>query len=492
MWFGCVVPPDCEGGPPNPPPPYPLPGGPPKPPRPKPRAVPSTSEVMRVFRFEVSWSACDCERRPAFTAASICFVSAETSASTRPLSDLPLVAFASCCERLARTERLEERALADAEVRRRSRELAEGATAAGPEAGTAAAAGEAARPAVAATHATSGPAKAAARLGRALPVERGGGVGGTCGDERDRDHGDDAELAVLRQRHEQIVADVPKRRLSIRCAFALYAISQDRHKPCLAGRGIVRGMNANLQAVEVVVPVHDEEHSLEANVDVLVSYLREEFPFPFGVVIADNASTDRTGELALELAARNSEVSTLHIDRKGRGLALRTAWLSSHADVVSYMDVDLSTNLESFLPLVAPLLSGHSEVAIGTRLGHGAHVRRQPRREVLSRGYNGIIHAGFRASFSDAQCGFKAIRADVARRLVPLVVDDGWFFDTELLLLAERNRMRIHEVPVDWIEDLDSRVDLVSTIGDDLRGLWRVRRAFWRGEGLALEPAVAL
>jgi len=251
-------------------------------------------------------------------------------------------------------------------------------------------------------------------------------------------------------------------------------------------------MNANLQAVEVVVPVHDEEHSLEANIDVLVGYLREEFPFPFGVVIADNASADRTDELARELAERYPEVAALHVDRKGRGLALRTAWLSSNADVVSYMDVDLSTNLESFLPLVAPLLSGHSELAIGTRLGHGAHVRRQLRREVLSRGYNAIIHTGFRASFSDAQCGFKAIRSDVARRLVPLVVDDGWFFDTELLLLAERNGMRVHEVPVDWIEDLDSRVELIPTIADDLRGLWRVRRSFWRGEGRVLEPAVAL
>ena len=133
------------------------------------------------------------------------------------------------------------------------------------------------------------------------------------------------------------------------------------------------------------------------------------------------------------------------------------------------MDVDLSTNLESFLPLVAPILSGHSEVAIGTRLGHSAHVRRRLGREVLSRGYNCLIHAGFRAHFSDAQCGFKALRGDVARRLLPLVEDDGWFFDTELLLLAERNGMRIYEVPVDWIEDLDSRVDLPSTIAGDLR-----------------------
>ena len=249
-------------------------------------------------------------------------------------------------------------------------------------------------------------------------------------------------------------------------------------------------MNANLQAVEIVVPVYNEERALRPNIELLLGYLREEFPFAFGVVIADNASTDSTPVLARELEGEHSELTYLRIDAKGRGLALRTAWLGSTADVVSYMDVDLSTNLTSFLPLVAPILSGHSELAIGTRLGHGAHIRRRLKREVLSRGYNALIHAGFRVGFSDAQCGFKAVRADVARRLVPMVADNGWFFDTELLLLAERNGMRIHEVPVDWIEDLDSRVDLGPTIAADLQGLWRVRRSFWRGEGALLEPAI--
>jgi glycosyltransferase involved in cell wall biosynthesis len=251
-------------------------------------------------------------------------------------------------------------------------------------------------------------------------------------------------------------------------------------------------MNANLQAVEVVVPVHDEERALRANITLLLDFLRDEFPFSFGIVIADNASTDATWQIARELEKEHSEISALHVARKGRGLALRTSWLSSRADVVAYMDVDLSTNMTSFLPLVAPILSGHSELAIGTRLSHGARITRQFKREVLSRGYNGLVRTGFRAAFSDAQCGFKAVRGDVARRLVPLVEDDGWFFDTELLLLAERNGMRIHEVPVDWIEDLDTRVDLLPTVTADLRGLWRVRRAFWRGRGAAPEaPAVA-
>jgi glycosyltransferase involved in cell wall biosynthesis len=237
--------------------------------------------------------------------------------------------------------------------------------------------------------------------------------------------------------------------------------------------------------VDVVVPVLDEERTLAANIELLVGYLRREYPFGFRVVIADNASTDSTPEIAAALAASHGEVDVLRLERKGRGLALRTAWLRSEADVVSYMDVDLSTNLESFLPLVAPILSGHSELAVGTRLARQAHVRRRLKREVLSRGYNTLVHAGFRACFSDAQCGFKAVRADVARRLLPLVEDEGWFFDTELLLLAERNGYRIHEVPVDWIEDLDSRVDLLPTIAGDLAGLVRMRRSFWRGGGRA-------
>jgi glycosyltransferase involved in cell wall biosynthesis len=259
-----------------------------------------------------------------------------------------------------------------------------------------------------------------------------------------------------------------------------------------SGRAAILGseVNANQQTVEIVIPVYNEQRTLVANVELLLDYLRAEFPFSFRVIVADNASADVTGELAAALAATHPEVTVLRLARKGRGLALRTAWLASTADVTSYMDVDLSTNLESLLPLVAPILSGHSEVSIGTRLAHHAHVRRRVKRELLSRGYNGLIHAGFRAGFTDAQCGFKAIRVDVARALLPLVEDDGWFFDTELLLIAERNGLRIHEVPVDWIEDLDSRVELLPTIAGDLAGLARMRRAFWRGGGrLVAVPA---
>jgi putative flippase GtrA len=145
------------------------------------------------------------------------------------------------------------------------------------------------------------------------------------------------------------------------------------------------------------------------------------------------------------------------------------------------MDVDLSTDLNALLPLVAPLLSGHSDLAIGTRLARGSRVIRGPKRELISRGYNVLLHTLMGARFSDAQCGFKAIRRDQARALLPLTQDTGWFFDTELLVLAERAGLRIHEVPVDWIDDLDSRVDIIGTALADLRGMARLGAGFARG-----------
>ena len=166
----------------------------------------------------------------------------------------------------------------------------------------------------------------------------------------------------------------------------------------------------------------------------------------------------------------------VRLDQKGRGRALRTVWAASDAEVVAYMDVDLSTGLEAFLPLIAPLMSGHSDLAIGSRLAKGAAVVRGPKREFISRTYNLLLRSTMAARFSDAQCGFKAARTDVVQALLPRIEDQSWFFDTELLLLAERSGLRIHEVPVDWIDDPDSRVDIAKTITDDLKGMWRVGR----------------
>ena len=164
----------------------------------------------------------------------------------------------------------------------------------------------------------------------------------------------------------------------------------------------------------------------------------------------------------------------LHLDQKGRGRALRAAWSSSSASVVAYMDVDLATGLDALLPLVAPLLSGHSDLAIGTRLAPGAHVVRGARREFISRAYNLLCGPRSRSACTDAQCGFKAMRRDAAAELLPLVEDEEWFFDTEVLVTAQRIGLRIHEVPVDWVDDLDSRVEVVPTALADLRGVWRM------------------
>ncbi|CAN5528105.1 bifunctional glycosyltransferase family 2/GtrA family protein [soil metagenome] len=239
--------------------------------------------------------------------------------------------------------------------------------------------------------------------------------------------------------------------------------------------------------VEVVIPVHDEEAGLVASVERLTAYLDERFPVPWLVTIVDNASTDATWGLACHLARSIDGVQALRLPLKGRGRALRAAWSQSPAPVVAYMDVDLSTDLDGLLPLVAPLLSGHSDIAIGTRLASSSRVVRGPKREAISRTYNLILRTALRSGFSDAQCGFKAARSDVARALLPLVEDEGWFFDTELLVLAEHNGLRIHEVPVDWVDDPDSRVDIVQTATDDLKGVGRLLRRFARNQGWITE-----
>jgi putative flippase GtrA len=234
--------------------------------------------------------------------------------------------------------------------------------------------------------------------------------------------------------------------------------------------------------VEIVVPVFNEEADLAPSVRRLYDYLRTDFPFDALITIADNASTDATWATAQRLASELDGVRAVHLDAKGRGRALQQVWASSQARVVAYMDVDLSTHLAALLPLVAPLLSGHSDVAIGSRLARSSRVVRGPKREIISRGYNLLLRTTLRARFSDAQCGFKAMRTDAARVLLPHVQDTAWFFDTELLVLAERSGLRIAEVPVDWVDDPDSRVDIGATALADLRGIARVGRALVRGD----------
>jgi putative flippase GtrA len=233
--------------------------------------------------------------------------------------------------------------------------------------------------------------------------------------------------------------------------------------------------------LDVVVPVYNEQVALAGSVRRLRRYLDEHFPYSARITIADNASVDETPRIAAELAETLPGVRVVRLEQKGRGRALNAVWSTSDAPVLAYMDVDLSTDLAALGPLVAPLISGHSDVAIGTRLDRASRVVRGPKREFISRCYNLILKSTLAAHFSDAQCGFKAIRSEVAQRLLPHVDDTGWFFDTELLVLAERSGLRIHEVPVDWVDDPDSRVDIVATATADLKGVARMLKGFATG-----------
>jgi glycosyltransferase involved in cell wall biosynthesis len=231
--------------------------------------------------------------------------------------------------------------------------------------------------------------------------------------------------------------------------------------------------------VDVVIPVYNEQEALEGSIAKLSSYLEDHCPYRWRIVIADNASIDRTPEVGRRLANASARVDYLRLEQKGRGRALRLAWSKSAADVMSYMDVDLSTGLDGFMPLIEPLVNGRYGVAIGSRLARGARVTRGLKREFISRTYNFMIKVMFpRSRFSDAQCGFKAITQSAARDLLPLVKDQAWFFDTELLLKAEMRGYRIHEVPATWVDDPGSTVKIGKTAWEDVKGLWRVR---WGG-----------
>ncbi|HTY98159.1 MAG TPA: dolichyl-phosphate beta-glucosyltransferase [Solirubrobacteraceae bacterium] len=247
-------------------------------------------------------------------------------------------------------------------------------------------------------------------------------------------------------------------------------------------------------AVEMVVPVYNEEHVLAASVATLHEHMASQFTFPFRITIADNASVDATPAVARSLAQELDHVEFLRLERKGRGLALRAAWSASEAEVLAYMDVDLSTDLSSLGDLLAPLLESRADMTIGSRLAPGAEVTRGLRREVISRSYNILLRTSLGLGISDAQCGFKAIRREVLTPLLDLVKDDSWFFDTELLYHARRSRLAIHEIPVRWVEDPDSRVQILATAREDLQGIRRLRRAGRRpaaaGPGSGLTPGM--
>jgi glycosyltransferase involved in cell wall biosynthesis len=274
--------------------------------------------------------------------------------------------------------------------------------------------------------------------------------------------------------------------------------------PALSGAGNIRRVPIDTRAavdlrtgtaapvLDVTIPVYNEEQDLEQSLRRLHAYLHGTFPHTFRITVADNASTDGTLRVAERVARELREVTVVRLPDKGRGNALRTVWLASTSPVLAYMDVNLSTDLAALAPLVAPLISGHSDLAVGTRLSRSSRVVRGHRRAFIPRGYNLLLHTLLGAHISDAQCGFKAIRADIARQLLPHTADNAWFFDTELLVLAEKCGLRVHEVPVDWVNESDAGVDLLRTALTDLRGMGRLSRDLATGRIPVLELRSAL
>ncbi|WP_193081010.1 glycosyltransferase [Brevibacterium aurantiacum] len=237
--------------------------------------------------------------------------------------------------------------------------------------------------------------------------------------------------------------------------------------------------------VDLVVPVYNEEASLATSVATLLR-ATSEGDSHVTIIIADNASTDATPTIAEALAEKHPDVRYVRLEQKGRGRALSKVWSASDADVVAYTDVDLATDIRALDPMVEVIRSGIADVAIASRLLPGLDISRGVKREVISRCYNRLLRLSLAVGYSDAQCGFKAMSAEAAKKLLPLVEDTAWFFDTELLTRAEWAGLRIHEFGTDWVDDPDSSVDVLATAWADVKGIHRLRRTILRSGGQTL------
>ena len=227
--------------------------------------------------------------------------------------------------------------------------------------------------------------------------------------------------------------------------------------------------------VKIVLPVYNEEKELEENLLKLRGFVfKNLLDYEVKIIIADNASTDQTPAIAKKIADQYRDVSFSRLEKKGRGRAIKKTWETGDADVYVYMDLDLSTDLKHLPNLINSLSKGY-DLAIGSRLlSNSIIIGRTIKREILSRTYNFLIKILFQTKFSDAQCGFKAISQKTARELLPKVKDNEWFFDSELLIIAEKSGLKIYEEPVVWVDNPGSTVRVLKTVTGDLKGLLRL------------------
>lgn len=232
----------------------------------------------------------------------------------------------------------------------------------------------------------------------------------------------------------------------------------------------------NKLGVEITIPVYNEEKELEKNITTLFNFCDKSLrAYDWHITIADNASTDNTPVIAATLANKNPKILYFRLEQKGRGRAVKRVWSQSKCDYCIYMDLDLSTDLVHLPNILKKLEKGY-DVAIGSRLAKGARVEgRTFLRELTSRVLNFFfIQFFFHTHFTDAQCGFKGVTRNIVENLIPKIKDNEWFFDGELLIVAEKSGYKIYEEPVHWVDNPGSTVRLIATIWGDLMSIKRL------------------
>ncbi|WP_226012369.1 flippase-like domain-containing protein [Halomicrobium salinisoli] len=238
--------------------------------------------------------------------------------------------------------------------------------------------------------------------------------------------------------------------------------------------------------VSVVLPAYNEEETLEETVEVTLSTLASFLPDGrFEVIVAEDGCEDRTPEIADRLAGEDERVRHVHSDeRLGRGGALEYAFRRAEGSTLVYFDTDLATDMRHLEELVESIRSGEYDVATGSRWLPENPADRPPRRAVSSRGYNVLVRLFLRSDLKDHQCGFKAFDRDALFDLLDGVEDEHWFWDTEVLVRAQREGYRVREFPVDWTPKGDSKVDLVR----DVFGMGsQIVRTWWQ---LSVSPRI--
>lgn len=227
----------------------------------------------------------------------------------------------------------------------------------------------------------------------------------------------------------------------------------------------------------ITLPCFNEEQVLEKNVNTIFNYAQKGLSdYDWSILVIDNASSDKTFEIAKKLNQQNPKILIAQYLKKGRGAALKNVWQANNCyDIYSYMDIDLATDLNHFTDLISKLDEGYN-IAVGSRYVPGAKAQRSFRRKFMSKVYNLLLKLFLKVDFKDAQCGFKAFDKKSIINILPKTFDSGWFWDTEFMILAERSGYKIIEIPVVWKEVRDEiRESKVSPLAEAFKQLRNIR-----------------